>query len=104
MSYLLLFILSYFLKSLEIGSIALFLGANKYVFKETHGTESDAIQLVAHEIGVTTYAIQYSNLIIKNSSMQSKLLINSLFFRFYQKTFADESFGPREFQSYGISL
>ena len=86
-----------FLKSVEIGALALLLNANRYVFKETHGAESDAMQLVSGAIGVNTYAIQYSNLAIKNSWMSSTADKFLIFSEMYKHTFSDENFSPLEF-------
>ena len=83
--------------SVEMGSIALFLNANKYVFKETHAISSDAIQLVSSKIGVTTYAIQYSNLSIKNCNMQSTADRFLIFSNAYKTTFSDITFSSPEF-------
>jgi hypothetical protein len=86
-----------FLKSVEMGALALLLNANKYVFKETHGIESDAMQLVSGEIGVNTYAIQYSNLVLKNCWMISTADKFLIFSEMYKRTFSDEEFSPLEF-------
>ena len=86
-----------FLKSVEIGALALLLNANRYVFKETHGTESDAMQLVSGDIGVNTYAIQYSNLVLKNCWMDSTADKFLIFSEMYKRIFSDENFSPLEF-------
>ncbi|MDG1315506.1 MAG: hypothetical protein P8P29_08305, partial [Flavobacteriaceae bacterium] len=87
--------------SVEMGSIALFLNANKYVFKETHATSSDAIQLVSSKIGLTTYVIQYSNLAAKNCSMQTTADKYLIFSDVYKTTFSDITFSPLEFITTG---
>ena len=88
-------ILILFRSSFEIASISLMLNANKYVFKETHSVESDAMQLVAHDIGQTTYALQYSNLGIKNPLMQSTADNFLIFSEKYKTIFSDEVFFPQ---------
>ena len=84
-------------RSIEIGSIALFLNVKGYVFKETHNVQTDAIQLVSDKIGVITYAIQYSNLLIKNCLMASTADKYLIFSDMYKSTFSDKYFSPREF-------
>ena len=86
-----------FIKSREIGALAIMLRANRYVFKETHGLESDAVQLVSDNIGLTTVGIQYSNLPIKNCLMDSTPDKFLIFSDLYKATFADKYFSPQEF-------
>tara|TARA_B110001450_G_scaffold29137_1_gene25473 strand:+ start:2199 stop:4061 length:1863 start_codon:yes stop_codon:yes gene_type:complete len=86
-----------FIKSREIGSLAIMLRANRYVFKETHGLESDAIQLVSDNIGLTTVGIQYSNLPVKNCLMDSTPDKFLIFSDLYKTMFSDKYFSPREF-------
>ena len=86
-----------FIKSREIGALAIMLRANRYVFKETHGLESDAIQLVSDNIGLTTVGIQYSNLPVKNCLMDSTPDKFLIFSDLYKTMFSDKYFSPREF-------
>ena len=88
-------ILILFRASFEIASISLMLNANKYVFKETNSFDSDGLQLVAHDIGQTTYALQYSNLGIKNPLMQSTADNFLIFSEKYKVIFSDEVFSPQ---------
>ncbi|MDB9757237.1 hypothetical protein OAB62_06130 [Pseudomonadales bacterium] len=90
-------ILILFKRGIEVGSVALFLKVTGYVFKETHRLETDAVQLVSGKIGVTTYAIQYSNLVRKNCLMKSTADKFLIFSDIYKSTFSDESFSPGEF-------
>ena len=84
-------------KSIEIGSLALLVNANKYVFKETHGVDSDAIQLISNDLGVSTYAIQYSNLVEKNCWMYSTADKFLIFSERYKTIFSNEFFSPMDF-------
>ena len=86
-----------FFKSREIGALAIMLRANRYVFKETHGLESDAVQLVSDNIGLTTVGIQYSNLPVKNCLMDSTPDKFLIFSDIYKTIFSDKYFSPREF-------
>jgi hypothetical protein len=86
-----------FIKSREIGALAIMLRANRYVFKETHGLESDAVQLVSNNIGLTTVGIQYSNLPLKNCLMDSTPDKFLIFSDQYKTTFSDKYFSPQEF-------
>jgi len=86
-----------FKRGIEVGSVALFLKVTGYVFKETHNLETDAIQLVSGKIGVTTYAIQYSNLVRKNCLMKSTADKFLIFSDIYKSTFSDKAFSPGEF-------
>ena len=86
-----------FIKSREIGALAIMLRANRYVFKETHGLESDAVQLVSNNIGLTTVGIQYSNLPVKNCLMDSTPDKFLIFSDLYKTIFSDKYFSPQEF-------
>lgn len=90
-----------FLKSREIGALLIMLGANRFVFKETHGIESDAIQLISKNIGVTTFGIQYSNLPVKNCLMDSTADKFLIFSNLFKNTFSDKYFSPKEFAVIG---
>ena len=81
-----------FKRSLEIGSIALYLNVRRYVFKETHNAQTDAIQLVSKSVGVTTYAIQYSNLLEKNCLMLTTADKFLIFSEMFKSVFSDEYF------------
>ena len=92
-----LHIILLFLKSREIGAILIMLGANRFVFKETHGIDTDAIQLISKNIGLTTIGIQYSNLPVKNCLMDSTADKFLIFSELYKNIFSDKYFSPKEF-------
>lgn len=80
-----------------MGSIALRLNVKVFLIKETHYSLSEAMQLVAPKIGVTTIAYQYSNMGIVSPMMMSTADKFLTFSHMYRRLYDVDGISPREF-------
>jgi hypothetical protein len=84
-----------------MGAMALSLNTKVFLIRESYYSYSDAIQLVAPDLGITTVAYQYSNLgapAMEMLTTADKLLI---FSKMYEDNYKIDGISPKEFVSVG---
>ena len=90
-------ILTFFKLAHEVAALTSFLKIDKFIFKETHHTIPDAIQIISEEMNVQTIAIQYSNLPLTNVLMLSTSDKYLIFSEHFKSIFSTNDFYPKQF-------
>ncbi len=80
-----------------MGALALFLNTRVFLIRETYYSLSDAMQLVAPDLGVTTVAYQYSNLGSVSPIMMSTADKFLIFGEMYKPLYQKDGIRPKEF-------
>lgn len=94
-------VINLFGKSIEIGSLAGWINADHFLFKEAHNQYSDAIQLVAESLGVKANALQYSVPCIPNHLMYTTADRYLVFSDQFQPFLSTSEFKPGSFEVLG---
>jgi len=84
-----------------MGAMAIWRNIKLFLIRETYYSLSDAMQLVAPSIGVTTVAYQYSNLGMISPNMMSTADNFLVFSDMYKELFKVGGIGPQDFKVTG---
>lgn len=93
---------AFFIKQAEfIAAVCLWLNAKIFLFRESHYTYTDAVQIVSADLSVTTVAYQYSNLALVSPMMINTADYMLLFSNSFRNIFSNKFFKPANFLEMG---
>jgi hypothetical protein len=99
--YFLLQVASLLRQAQLMGSLALWLNVRVFLIRETYYSLADAMQLVAHDLNVTTVAYQYSNMGFASPGMLSTADKYLIFAEMYKELYKTDGIAPRAFLATG---